>query len=264
MYIKKDDIKNGLNKYVGYDTGIDAALMDVALLVLEAGESYRFGEPDKEIAVLLFEGDVVYQWSKGAQNAVRPNSYDYLPWCLHIGAGDECTVTANAHSELYVQQTLNPAPFEPVFYPPESIDVQKAGADGQLQGTMRRNIITVFDYSIAPYSNMVLGEVINFAGRWSSYPPHFHPQPEVYFYRFDKPQGFGIGFVDDEVVKTQHNGLALITKNAHPQCAAPGYPMYYIWGIRHLDGDPWIKTRIDEPEHTWMLQKDAHIWNGGE
>jgi len=23
--------------------------------------------------------------------------------------------------------------------------------------------------------------------------------------------------------------------------------------IRHLDGDPWRKTRIDAPEHKWLL-----------
>jgi 5-deoxy-glucuronate isomerase len=264
VYLKKNDIKNGLNKYVGYDTGIDDAMMDVALLVLDAGESYRFGEADKEVAVLLFEGDVQYQWANHSKQATRPNSYDHLPSCLHIGAGSECTVTAHSHSELYIQQTANPNAFDPVFYPPAAIHVQQAGTDGQLQGTMRRNIITVFDYSNAPYSNMVLGEVINFAGRWSSYPPHFHPQPEVYFYRFDKPQGFGVGFIDDDVVKIEHNGLGVITKNSHPHCAAPGYPMYYIWGIRHLDGNPWIKTRIDEPEHAWMLEEGARIWNGTE
>ena len=38
--------------------------------------------------------------------------------------------------------------------------------------------------------------------------------------------------------------------------------MCYLWGIRHLDGDPWLKTRIDEPEHEWLLQPDVeeHIF----
>ena len=40
--------------------------------------------------------------------------------------------------------------------------------------------------------------------------------------------------------------------------------MCYAWGIRHLDGDPWDKTRIDDPEHAWLWKPDAndHIFKG--
>lgn len=108
-------------------------------------------------------------------------------------------------------------------------------------GCMRREIKTFFDYDNAPYSNMVLGEVLNFPGKWSSYPPHHHPQPEVYFHRFDKLQGFGVSFAGGEIFKSGHNGLTVITSGFHSQGAAPGYAMCYVWGIRHLDGDPWKK-----------------------
>jgi 5-deoxy-glucuronate isomerase len=26
-----------------------------------------------------------------------------------------------------------------------------------------------------------------------------------------------------------------------------------VWMIRHLENDPWRKTRIDAPEHKWLL-----------
>ena len=45
--------------------------------------------------------------------------------------------------------------------------------------TAQRQVNTIFDYDTAPYSNMVLGEVINDRGNWSGYLPHYHPQPEV-------------------------------------------------------------------------------------
>ena len=111
---------------------------------------------------------------------------------------------------------------------------------------------------------MVLGEVLNLPGKWSSYPPHHHPQPEVYFYRFDYPDGFGAGFANGEIFKTQHNGCAVINHGFHSQTAAPGYAMCYAWGIRHLDGDPWLKTRIDDKEHEWLWKADAneHIYQG--
>ena len=59
-----------------------------------------------------------------------------------------------------------------------------------------------------------------------------------------------------------HNGCAVINHGFHSQTAAPGYAMCYAWGIRHLDGDPWDKTRIDDPEHAWLWKADAndHIY----
>ena len=109
---------------------------------------------------------------------------------------------------------------------------------------------------------MVLGEVINLPGKWSSYPPHHHPQPEVYFYRLDKPQGFGAGWGNGELYETHHNGMSLITSKMHSQVTAPGYACCYAWGIRHLPGDPWDKTRVDDVEHEWLVRDDAddHIW----
>ena len=129
---------------------------------------------------------------------------------------------------------------------------------------MKREIKTFFDYENAPFSNMVLGEVLSYPGKWSSYPPHHHPQPEVYFYRFDHPQGFGAGFANGEIYKTGHNGMSIITSGFHSQVTAPGYALCYSWGIRHLDGDPWLKTRIDDPEHAWLWKPDAndHIFKG--
>ena len=33
---------------------------------------------------------------------------------------------------------------------------------------------------------------------------------------------------------------------------------------KHLEGDPWLKTRIDDEEHEWLWKSDAneHIYQG--
>ena len=70
-------------------------------------------------------------------------------------------------------------------------------------------------------------------------------------------EGFGAGFEGDTPYKTQ-NGDCLCIRggNAHQQVTAPGYEMYYVWLIRHLDGDPWDKTRIYVPEYEWLANAD--------
>ena len=56
--------------------------------------------------------------------------------------------------------------------------------------------------------------------------------------------------------------LCCVSKISPLAKPAPGYAMCYAWGIRHLEGDPWDKTRIDDPEHAWLWKADAndHIY----
>lgn len=258
MIIKKEP-KSGYTAFLTVEEDPQVA-MDAGLLILEAGESFDIKEASKEVALLLLQGKVKWSAEGRTADAERINPFDYNAYCLHVCAGVDVHIEATEHSEIYVQAVENLNSFTTVFYSPAEIDIQRAGANGELQGAMRRNIKTVFDYSNAPYSNMVLGEVLNFPGKWSSYTPHHHPQPEVYFYRFDKEQGLGAGFANDNVFKLSHNSLLVIKHGFHSQVAAPGYAMFYVWGIRHLDGDPWIKTRIDDEEHTWMLSPNPGIW----
>lgn len=262
MYIDKK-VERGYNEYANLDRNEgEGSLMDVALLVMEDGDEFEFFEEKKEVSWLLIEGQAtaVFDGKTVAMN--RPNPFAYNPYCLLMSAGKHCTVKANGHCEFYVQKTYNDKTYPTHLFMPEEVDTWRRGSEGELDGTMERDVRTCYDYDNAPYSNMVLGEVVNLPGKWSSYPPHYHPQPEVYFYHFEKPQGFGAGWSNGEVHEIHHNGCSIITSKAHSQVMAPGYPCCYMWGIRHLPGDPWIKTRIDEPEHEWLLEKNPRYWNG--
>ena len=261
MYIGDKRPIRGYTSYLSCESGKGRDIdMDVGLLILEAGDEFTDQSADKEAAYLLFEGSADWTAAGRTAQVSRKDPFDEAASCLHVAAGTAAFIKARTHAEIYVQRTHNDTRFPAVFYSPENVQVQRAGSHGELGGTMRRNIITLFDYDNAPYSKMVLGEVLNFPGRWSSYPPHHHPQPEVYFYRFDHPQGFGAGFANGEIVKTTHNGLLVIENGFHSQAAAPGYALCYVWGIRHLEGDPWRKTRIDDEEHLWLTKPDPAVW----
>lgn len=247
----------GYNPYLTVE-GHPATGMDVGLLVLEEGETFHGGEAGKETVCLLLEGEVLFAWDGESQQASRRNPFLDEATCLHTGPGCSFKLRGLSHCELYLQAVPQDKPFESRLYTPSDVVVQHAGNRGELHGAMRREIKTMFDYESAPWSGMVLGEVLNFPGKWSSYPPHHHPQPEVYFHRFDRLQGFGASFADGEVHVSRNNGLTVITHGFHSQVAAPGYAMCYVWGIRHLEGNPWRKTRIDDPEHAWLWQDDAN------
>ena len=257
MYMNKE-VKRGYNAYLEMGLNDGNTGMDVGLLVMEPGDEYSFEEAEKEIAIDLLQGKVEMSWDGKTQECDRPDTFNYDAYCLHVCKGTKVAIKAISHAELYVQMTDNERTFDSMMYTKDNMLLQQAGKNGELMGCMRREIKTFFDYESAPWSNMVLGEVLNFPGKWSSYPPHHHPQPEVYFYRFDYPDGFGAGFANGQVYHTRHNGCLVINHSFHSQVTAPGYAMCYMWGIRHLPDNPWEKTRIDDPEHAWLWKADAN------
>ncbi len=228
-------------------------LMNITVYRMKAGETRRFHLPEEEMALLLVEGCVDYQWPDGRQTADRKDFFREGAYCLHVCHDVPVTVTAHRESELLVQSTVNSGSFPAVFYTPKTIREETFG-QGQFDAKAQRTVRTFFDYASAPYSNMVMGEILQPQGGWSSYPPHQHPQPEVYYYRFDKPQGFGSCFIGDDVFRIQDRSFCAIPGGkTHPQVTAPGYPMYYVWMIRHFDGYPWTE-RIFDPAHAWLLE----------
>ena len=57
--------------------------------------------------------------------------------------------------------------------------------------------------------------------------------------------------------------MKILDGSDHAQVAAPGYGMYYLWAIRHLDGDRYTVPTFD-PAHTWTMEPDAPFWRPGE
>ena len=235
-------------------------LLDFGILKLEPGtqETYQAG---RERAWLLIEGTVTFVWNDRVETVTRNSCFDEAPYVLHVPNNCDVTVKTDHGCEICVEQVDNEKLFEPRLYTPDDIRTDIFGS-GTLNETSIRSVRTVFDGEINPLSNMVLGEVINHPGKWSSYPPHDHPQPEIYHYRFLPSQGFGISILDDEAHVVKNGDTSLILPNkTHSQGAAPGYAMYYIWMIPHLPNDRWLPTtRYYRDEHKWLLDAGAKIW----
>ncbi len=253
------DLKNGYNEICNMADNHPDMLMDIGIQVMAAGETLAILELVKETAVLLLDGEVAFHWEGQDAKAVRRSIFDENPVALHVSCGVEISVTAIGNAELLIQKTTNDGSFASKLYTQDDVGTEIFG-DGVWDNTARRACRTVFDYNKAPYSNMVMGELINYPGRWSSYIPHGHDQPEVYFYRFNKPEGFGAAFLSDEAFKIKNNSAFFIPGGpTHPQVAAPGFAMYYCWMIRHLKDNPWV-SRDNDPRYTWLLENDAKIW----
>ena len=226
-------------------------MMNITVYRMQAGEERSFFRENEETALLLVLGDVTFSWNGREETGHRNSFIQEGPYCLHVPRTVAVTVKANENSEVLVQTTGNERDFPPVFYRPEDCRDDIFGLD-VFDNKMKRTVRTVFDYKNAPCSNMVNGEVINHQGGWSSYTPHHHPQPEVYYYRYERSEGFGACFLGDDVYKIKDGSCACIPGGVtHPQVTAPAFPMYYCWMIRHLEGNPWT-DRIVDPRYTWI------------
>lgn len=227
--------------------------MDVRIYQMKAGETLCFGREGEETAVLLLQGILQLRWGQERAQAAREDVFTEGPWCLHAGCRQRIEVEALKDAEILVQCAGNEKAFAARLYEPKDAPWTWVGR-GEFGNMACRRVNTIFDYEKNPLSRMVLGEVLSERGSWSAYPPHRHPQPELYFFRFDRPEGFGASFVGERVSRSENNSFTIIPGGElHPQAAAPGYQMYTCWMIRHLEGNPWMQTdRCEDERYGWL------------
>ncbi|MCT8978170.1 5-deoxy-glucuronate isomerase [Clostridium sp. CX1] len=256
---QKEAFSYGYNSIAAIDEKEHNTMMDFGILRIAKGQ-VEIDKDSKERAFLLIKGEVVFEYEEKKEIAARKSCFDEDPWVLHVPKDVEVKITGlSEDTEISVTKTTNDKVFQSKLYTNKECRSENRGA-GTMKEASTRIVRTVFDYSNADYSNLVVGEVVDYPGKWSSYPPHYHPQPEIYFYKFNPENGYGFSELGEDVVKIKNNDTVKILDNAtHPQTTAPGYAMYYIWVIRHLDGNPYI-TPTFVPEHLWVTEKDAKIW----
>lgn len=259
----RDGFSTGLTSITRFDESENNTGISFSVLKLTAGATMQ--ETVKhETAWLLMSGKVTVR--AGGQEAIfeRKSLFDESASCLHVSAGETISFTCQSDVEFTVYATENKKPFAPRIYQPKDVPNEHRGA-GQVGGACLRFVRTIFDKKNADANaELVLGEVVTMPGRWSSYPPHHHPQPEIYHYRFTKPQGFGHAELGEDVYKVrQFDTIKIFDGLDHAQCAAPGYGMYYAWVIRHLPGNPYTVPEFTEA-HRWTMEKDAQMWQPAE
>ncbi len=233
--------------------------MDFDVLILGKGKTYR-DDRELEKACLLVAGEVRFDYDGKTYAQARSNCFDEPPTALHVSKSTAVTLTALSETcEIDILRTDNGRDFESRLYLPGDTPDEFRGA-GLMHGTSTRIVRTIFDYRNAPYANLVLGEVIGFPGKWSSYPPHHHPQPEIYYYKTNPENGFAYAETGDTVHKVHNNDTVFISPgDTHPQCTPPGYALWYLWAIRHLEGNPY-GTPTFVPEYLWVQEKNAVYW----
>jgi 5-deoxy-glucuronate isomerase len=96
-------------------------------------------------------------------------------------------------------------------------------------------------------SRMLLGFTMSKPGNWTSWPPHEHAatREELYLF-FDMPSpAFATQYIytnldNPEFVRPVYeNDAVTIVKGYHPNVAAPGYPVNFVWILCSLEDGAW-------------------------
>ena len=74
----------------------------------------------------------------------------------------------------------------------------------------------------------------------------------------------GFAFAEDghKTLRIEHQDTYQILRGGeHAHCVAPGYALYTLWFIRHLNDDPYHLPTFRN-EHTWTKEKGANwrVW----
>lgn len=237
---------------------LDSVGLDFAIHRLRPGARVEEAT-SKETVWLLMQGEAKVEFLGQARAVRRASLFDEPPTALHVSAGALLAIESLAESEWAVARTSNDRAFQPRLFLPEMLTPEYRGK-GLAQDMSLRNVRLVFDWKERPESNLVVGEVINYPGRWSSYPPHHHAQPELYHYRFTEAHGYGHAELGEQVFKVrQFDTIKIMGGEDHAQVSAPGYGMYYLWIVRHLNGNPYRGFEF-VPEHRWLLDPKNQGW----
>ncbi|HKC27826.1 MAG TPA: 5-deoxy-glucuronate isomerase [Jatrophihabitans sp.] len=240
--------------------GTELIRLDIARL--DAGESEMVVRDDEEIFAVVLTGVVACSVDDQQFGRVggRSSVFDGPGHAVYAPPGARVAITA---VDGPVEVAVCSAPLAEGGEPAGARVVrpydQRIAEVGE--GNWARTVRTMLGPE-HPAGRLIVGETINPAGNWSSYPPHKHDTDEpprevkleeVYHYRFDPAQGFGVQIryntAREECFIVRDGDTAPIPDGYHPVVAAPGYRMYYLWVMA---GEGRQMAPYLDPQHAWV------------
>lgn len=206
-------------------------------------------------------------WQLGERTSV----FTGQPWALYLPIESHYVITAETPLEIAICGARAEESHPPRLISPDQVEVEIRGA-----GNAARQINHIVKPDF-PAHRLLIVEVFTPNGNWSSIPPHKHDVSnmpaeadleEIYYYRIDPPNGFGLqrlytadGRIDQAYVI--HDGdLLLVPEGYHVFAVAHGSTGYYL---NVLAGNESVRTMqpSDDPAYAWLRNSWQDEQNGG-
>ena len=230
------------------------------------GDRWDFETQRNELALVVLGGVCQVESNRGTWPDVgrRPTVFAGMPYTLYLPTETRFTVEATSNElDIAYGWCLANASHPARLVKPAEVAIEIRGG-----ANVTRQINKMIPPGF-PASRLVVVEVYTPSGNWSSCPPHKHDEhivdaagnileadlEEVYFYKFDRPEGFAYQRIYtpdqkiDELLLARDSHLVLSPRGYHPVVAAPGYNCYYL---NMLAGSAQTLAATDDPEHAWV------------
>ena len=236
-------------------------MLEVDMVKLRAGESKKYNEINKEYGLVILGGTCSVVGADFAFENIgkRKNVFDGPATCVYVGANTAFTIEGIS-DEVVICVAKSPSTnaHKAVLVKPEDVIIKDLGKPG-----WERQAHFILDERVEA-DLIYIGEAFVHGGQWASFPPHKHDDDnmptegileEIYYYEFNKPQGFGIQKVYtkegdiDETYTVKTGDFIEIPRGYHPFCAAPGYENYYLWLMAGKNRGFFMTT---EECHKWL------------
>lgn len=234
--------------------------IEADMVKLRPGETKTYNEEDVEYGLIILGGtcSVIARDFHYENIGKRKNPFDGPATAVYVPRNTKFTIVGVTEVTVAVAKCPAERDCPPALVLPEDIIIKDLGKPG-----WERQAHFVLDNRVD--GNLIyIGECIIKGGQWSSFPPHKHDDDnmptegqleELYYFEFDKPQGFGIQKVYtkegdiDETYTVKTGDFVEIPRGYHPFCAAPGYDNYMLWIMAGKNRGIFATT---DEDHAWL------------
>jgi len=228
--------------------------IEFGVVGLARGEAAELPVAGREVVVTLLGGRCAAE-AAGRKLIIGPRKdiFNERPTSVYARGVDRLRLAARARMQALV--SIAPARSRKVVI--EAIDPSAVVERVVGEGTYERKVRTIVGEDF-PAEKLLVGETINQAGKWSSYPPHRHEKDdlphevkleEVYYYKLENPAGFGLQriYTDDGRIDETHTvrdgDLCVLPRGYHPVAATPNSRLYYFWALAGKNRK--MRVRVD-------------------
>lgn len=260
------NLKKSYKEEYGYvrvitDRNSPLTYVEMDMLKLREGEEFAIDEVEKEFVLVILDGKCDVWGEKFAFKGMgfRKSSLEVVgAESVYVGKNEPFKVKA-VGGDVRIAVCKAPAPR---YFPPQAIRHEDVKMARFGKNTFVRDVAFTFPETMQA-NFLYIGEYWVKDGFWASFPPHKHDVEngvegaldEIYYYEFDKPQGFGMQMVYtadkaiNEAYKIEHGDAVEIPRGYHPMAVAPGYQNYTLW---IMAGPRRGLLSTGEPCHKWI------------
>jgi 5-deoxy-glucuronate isomerase len=226
--------------------------------------SFDIHESDKESVVILVGGKAFFKIRNKVYKARRSDVFLSKPYALYLPAGKSAKIERISEDLMVVVAKTDSNRGEKTMF----IRQRDIKTEYTEKGDFRAKIRNILPEKTA--ERIACGEMINFPGRWSNFPPYKATPADkmememememekVCFFKIKPEGGFGIlrvygnGF--NELYTVENNSLVTIERGCHSLVSIPGYTIYHLWILASGDGGECEAGEIEQVEHQRKLQ----------